>query len=176
MARFVFEYAALLTILVLCAAPAQAWERTAPPTSEGPPWGRDRYQHLAVRIGVEFANPVFGGSGGSAALYAPAYAEGWQGKVGGFADLSYFLCPGHALFIAGERFAFPSSGPETVVGGGGRKTTSSGTSPGPPWSSGGASTSPSTSRRNCGPAPAPPRPWAPSPMAGWGSARPSSRP
>ena len=67
MTRFVFGCATFLLILVLGALPAHAWERTAPPNSEGPPWGRDRYQHLAIRIGAEFANPVFGVSGGSAA-------------------------------------------------------------------------------------------------------------
>ncbi|MHC4778054.1 MAG: hypothetical protein ACYTFG_05690, partial [Planctomycetota bacterium] len=114
MMRTVFLAMTLLACVILLTDGAVAWDRTAPPTSEGPPWGSDRVQHIAISIGGEFPLPVFGLSGGSLASYAPHYSEGWKGTVGGFADLSFFLCPGHAIFVGGHRFTLESAGPETI--------------------------------------------------------------
>ncbi|MHC5039831.1 MAG: hypothetical protein ACYTHM_21200 [Planctomycetota bacterium] len=104
----------LLLLFFLIPSPAAAWDRTAPPTSEGPPWGTDRFQHVEIRVGLTYGMPFYGISGGADAAYAPDYAEGWKGGVGGFADLHLFFCPGHAIFLAVEQFSFPSVGEETV--------------------------------------------------------------
>jgi len=103
-----------ILLLLALACPVSAWEKTTSPTYEGPPWGEDRYQHLAVRIGIGLDGPMLGASGTSPAPYAPRYDEGWIGGTGGFIDLAYFFCPGHALLLCAQRFNMPSAGPVTV--------------------------------------------------------------
>jgi hypothetical protein len=103
-----------LLLIALLAPAALGWDRTAPGNSEEPPWGKDRFQHVGVHIGVEFAAPFMGNSGDDSAAYTPAYAEGWLGGTGGFGDLAFFFCPGHQIYVSVERFAFASAGPVTV--------------------------------------------------------------
>lgn len=108
--------ALVLALLVALASPAAAWERTAPPDAEGPPWGDDRFQRIALRIGAQFSLPLAGESGGDAAGFAPSYPSGWLSAPGFFGGADVFFCPGHAVSIGLETFDFPAASSITDAG------------------------------------------------------------